>query len=97
MKNNTTTEINIEKEAEDAVKDLLDENKVLMLYNDDHNTFDHVSNCLQLYCAHTMNQALQCAYIVHYKGKCDVKHGSYDKLEPICTALLEHGLKAKIE
>lgn len=70
---------------------------VIMLYNDDVNTFDHVVVALVAYCEHTSHQALQCATIVHHKGKCDVKHGYYHTLEPICTALLEHGLKAKIE
>lgn len=97
MKNNTNTEISVEKEAEEAVRDLLSHSNILMLYNDDHNSFDWVIKCLQLYCKHNEHQALQCAYIVHYKGKCDIKHGSYETLEPICTALLEHGLKAKIE
>jgi ATP-dependent Clp protease adaptor protein ClpS len=34
---------------------------------------------------------------VHYTGKCVVKNGSYEKLEPLCTALLDNGLSAKIE
>ena len=34
---------------------------------------------------------------VHYKGKCSVKSGSYDDLEPRCTALLEAGLTAEIQ
>lgn len=97
MKNETGTKTRIDQEAEDAVKELLSHNNILMLYNDDKNTFDHVIDCLRHYCKHTTDQATQCAYIVHYKGKCDIKRGSYDTLEPICTALLENGLKAKIE
>jgi ATP-dependent Clp protease adaptor protein ClpS len=48
-------------------------------------------------CGHTAIQAEQCSLIVHYKGKCSVKSGSYDDLEPRCTALLEAGLTAEIE
>ncbi len=69
---------------------------VIVLYNDDVNTFDHVINTLIYACDHTPEQAEQCSIIVHYKGKCDVKSGSYDDLEPRCTMLLEAGLSAEI-
>jgi ATP-dependent Clp protease adaptor protein ClpS len=69
----------------------------LVLYNDDHNTFDHVINCLVEYCKHDVYQAEQCAWIVHTKGKCAVKSGEYALLEPLCTALLDKGLSAQIE
>ena len=42
-------------------------------------------------------QAEQCATITHYKGKCDVMHGSYEELFPIYHALLDQHLRAKIE
>ena len=66
-------------------------------YNDDVNTFDHVINCLVKYCSHDMLQAEQCAFIVHTKGKCSVKNGNYTDLEPVCSALCDKGLSAKIE
>ncbi|MFC2354661.1 MAG: ATP-dependent Clp protease adaptor ClpS [Capnocytophaga ochracea] len=69
----------------------------LILYNDDVNTFDHVIDTLVKVCHHTFEQAEQCAIIVHFKGKCDVKSGSYDFLKPLCTALLNAGLSAEIE
>jgi len=75
---------------------IVDQNDII-LYNDDHNTFEHVINQLVKYCNHELTQAEQCAYIVHYNGKCQVKRGDFDKLKPICEALLEHGLTAKIE
>ena len=56
----------------------------IILFNDDVNTFDHVINTLVAYCDHTYEQAEQCAYIVHHSGKCAVKTGSYEELEPIC-------------
>ena len=37
----------------------------IILYNDDHNTFDHVIDCLMAYCGHEVLQAEQCALIVH--------------------------------
>ena len=69
----------------------------LILYNDDVNTFDHVIDTLVKVCHHTFEQAEQCAIIVHFKGKCDVKSGSYSFLKPLCTALLDAGLSAEIE
>lgn len=69
----------------------------LILYNDDFNTFNHVINCLVKICKLTPEAAEQCAYIVHHHGKCAVKHGSFEELEPRCTALLDQGLSATIE
>jgi ATP-dependent Clp protease adaptor protein ClpS len=73
------------------------EDKQLILYNDDVNTFEFVIDTLVELCQHNLLQAEQCAYLVHYSGKCAVKAGSFSKLEPICTALLDRGLSAKIE
>lgn len=68
----------------------------IMLYNDEVNTFDHVIETLIYACDHTPEQAEQCSIIVHYKGKCAVKTGSYDDLKPRCNILLEAGLTAEI-
>ncbi|MDG1711001.1 MAG: ATP-dependent Clp protease adaptor ClpS [Flavobacteriaceae bacterium] len=68
----------------------------IILYNDDVNTFEHVIECLMAVCDHTALQAEQCAYLVHYTGKCGVKTGSLDELVPKCSALLEEGLTAEV-
>jgi len=68
----------------------------IVLYNDEVNTFDHVIDTLIYACDHTPEQAHQCSLIVHFKGKCIVKSGSFDDLEPRCTMLLEAGLSAEI-
>mgnify|MGYP006160402107 CR=1 FL=1 len=73
------------------------ENKDLIVYNDDYNTFDHVIDSLIKVCKHQAVQAEQCAVLVHYKGKCQVKRADYDTLEPMCTALLDRGITAEIE
>lgn len=83
------------QEQEDVAV-LSEENHQIILYNDDVNTFEHVINTLIVVCEHTAEQAEQCAYIVHYKGKCSVKTGSYDDLRPRCSKLLEEGLSAEI-
>lgn len=71
-------------------------NNEIVLYNDDVNTFDHVIDTLIAVCSHTSEQAEQCALLVHYKGKCTVKTGGYDELEPQCSQLLQAGLSAEI-
>lgn len=69
----------------------------MILHNDDVNTFDHVINSLMDVCQHEAIQAEQCAWLVHYTGKCSVKRGSFRQLEPMCTALLDRGLSAEIQ
>ncbi|MFM9986654.1 MAG: ATP-dependent Clp protease adaptor ClpS [Flavobacteriales bacterium] len=69
----------------------------LVIYNDDVNTFDHVIDSLISVCGHDPLQAEQCTLIIHYKGKCEVKMGNYDKLEPMCVALHDRGLSAEIQ
>ncbi len=69
----------------------------LILHNDDYHTFDFVIDALIKICSHSAEQAEQCAYIVHFKGKCDVKNGSREKLLPLRRALAEKGLKATVE
>ncbi|HEX2934431.1 MAG TPA: ATP-dependent Clp protease adaptor ClpS [Bacteroidales bacterium] len=69
----------------------------LTLHNDDVHTFDYVIETLVDVCEHDSLQAEQCAYIVHYKGKCEVKKGTYDTLHPMKSKLIEKGLAATID
>ena len=86
----------LEEEAIDLV--LQEEaTKALILYNDDVNSFEFVTESLIRVCGHEPLQAEQCTYLVHYKGKCAVKNGSFKQLKPLCEALLERGLSAQIE
>ena len=87
---------NIKPKEIDEVSILESREHEIILYNDDVNTFDHVIECLVKICDHTYIQAEQCAYIVHYSGKCAVKTGSLEELVPKCTALLEAGLSAEV-
>lgn len=91
------TEVDIDTQLDEAIKELIEPTKSIVLYNDDHNSFIHVIECLMAYCEHAPIQAEQCTLIIHHNGKCAVKNGTFDKLKPICEALLEQGLTAKIE
>jgi ATP-dependent Clp protease adaptor protein ClpS len=87
-----------ETQTEELVDVLTDEDeeRSLILFNDEVNTFDFVIESLITVCGHEPLQAEQCTIIVHFKGKCAVKNGSFEKLEPMCTALLDRGLTAEI-
>ena len=68
----------------------------IVLYNDDVNTFDFVINSLIQVCDHTTEQAEQCTYFVHFKGKCTDKTGELNDLKPRCSKLLQLGLSAEL-
>jgi ATP-dependent Clp protease adaptor protein ClpS len=68
----------------------------LVVFNDDVNTFDHVIKTLIKVCQHTPEQAEQCTLLIHFKGKCTVKNGSFEELRPLREAICEVGIDAKI-
>ncbi|MCQ2307668.1 MAG: ATP-dependent Clp protease adaptor ClpS [Bacteroidales bacterium] len=80
-----------------STDELLDEEKSLILINDDVNSFDYVIDTLVKVCNHTREQAETCAWITHYKGRCAVKSGSFDELKPYYERLLNHHLTVKIQ
>jgi ATP-dependent Clp protease adaptor protein ClpS len=90
-------ELDVETDVLLAPDEVSVDQQQIILYNDEFNTFDFVIESLIKVCKHDAVQAEQCTYLVHYKGKCSVKRGSYEELEPMCTALLERGLTAEIE
>lgn len=73
------------------------ESSTLILYNDDINTFDHVIKSLVEVCGHDSVQAEQCAMIVHFNGKCEVKIGVVEVLTAMSKSLNVKGLQSKVE
>ncbi|MBN2350273.1 MAG: ATP-dependent Clp protease adaptor ClpS [Bacteroidales bacterium] len=71
--------------------------RFLILHNDDTHTFDYVIDSLIEICKLEPEQAEQCTYIIHYKGKCDVKKGSLEYLRPLRKGLTKKGLNATID
>ncbi|RLD64411.1 MAG: ATP-dependent Clp protease adaptor ClpS [Bacteroidetes bacterium] len=69
----------------------------LILYNDNYNDFDFVVESLIKVCGHQEEQATQCAYIAHFKGKSRVRKGEYSFLKPMKSSLIDKGLTASIE
>lgn len=68
----------------------------LIVFNDDVNTFEHVIDTLIRVCNHSKEQAEQCTLLIHFKGKCAVKSGSFDFLKPLREAICEAGIDARI-
>jgi ATP-dependent Clp protease adaptor protein ClpS len=70
---------------------------VLVLHNDEVNTFDYVMETLVDVCDHSMTQAEQCATITHHKGKCEVRSGSLSEMKELRYKLISRGLKASVD
>lgn len=68
----------------------------LVVFNDEVNTFDHVIDTLIDVCEHTPEQAEQCTLLIHYKGKCTVKNGSWEELVPMRNEICRRGISAEV-
>lgn len=86
-----------EEYQQETMEVLSDELSHLIVWNDDVNTFDWVIESLMDICKHTPEQAEQCTILIHYKGKCAVKKGSFDFLKPMCEALIDRSISATID
>ncbi|HVZ55553.1 MAG TPA: ATP-dependent Clp protease adaptor ClpS [Chitinophagaceae bacterium] len=75
----------------------VDEPCHLIVWNDEVNTFEWVIETLMEVCGHSYEQAEQCSYIIHFRGKYAVKQGSYEELKPLCDAITERGIGATVE
>ena len=87
-------EVLVEEEIEDSD---IGERSQLIVYNDDHNTFDWVIDSFIDVLNHTQAQAEQLAMIIHFKGKATVKTSPKNVLKPKKDALIDRGLSAIIE
>lgn len=85
-----------EKEEIDVVTELASSFS-LIVWNDEVNTFEWVIETLIEVCKHSIEQAEQCAMLIHTQGKYAVKKGDYDTLKPMCEAITDRGIGATIE
>lgn len=93
VRESADTEVLDEVEVENGTTN----QNVLVLYNDDVNSFEHVVDSLVKVCKHSQEQAYQCAMIAHYKKKCDIKEGEFDYLLGLKRALNKLGITADVE
>jgi ATP-dependent Clp protease adaptor protein ClpS len=91
MRNTTKEQVSTQ------VEDILSKPYILILENDDYNTFDWVIECLMKICNHELEQATQCAHLVHFTGKCDVKRGDKETIQKMYNKLKSAGLSVTIE
>ena len=84
------------KEDTDTITEI-EETCILIVWNDEVNTFEWVIDTLIEVCGHTPEQAEQCAIIIDSKGKYAVKEGSYEILKPMCDAITDRGIGATID
>jgi ATP-dependent Clp protease adaptor protein ClpS len=92
-----STKATWQEEEEVALLELIGNSAKVVVYNDDHNTFDWVIQSFVEVCRHSAAQAEQLSYLIHFKGKATVKSGSKKELKPIKDALVDRGLSAVIE
>lgn len=73
------------------------QSSVLVLHNDEVNTFEHVIDALCDVCEHTREQAEQCALITHLCGQCEIKKGERNNLLLLCSQLEQLSLTVTIQ
>jgi ATP-dependent Clp protease adaptor protein ClpS len=99
MKTNGVT-----KEDTKTLEEILEESGIstakeykLVLWNDDHNSFEWVEYCLITILKFTPTAAEKSAWTVHLQGKDVIKNGSKESLEPYKKILEERKLTVSIE
>jgi ATP-dependent Clp protease adaptor protein ClpS len=92
---NDDTSTRVEEDVD--ILTAVDEPYQLIVWNDEVNTFEWVIETLVDVCGHSVEQAEQCAMIIHVKGKYAVKRGEYETLKPLCDAITDRGIGATVE
>lgn len=69
----------------------------LIVFNDEVNTFDFVIETLIDVCGHSAEQAEQCTLLIHFKGKCAVKKGTFEELAPMRNDICRRGIAAEVQ
>ena len=85
------------QEETEVVEQSTANEKQLIIFNDDINTFDHVISTLIKICKHTSEQAEQCTWIIHFKGKCIVKVGELKALQLMKNEICNVGISAEVK
>lgn len=93
MDTGTIEETDIETKTTDDVG----KPKVVILHNDDYNTFPHVEECLIRICKMDRHTAKKKTWEVHNRGKTVVAEGTDDHLKKIKLRLRAEGLSVTIE
>lgn len=95
MYENPDEDVLLEEEIEEDIGSGFD--AMLIVYNDDHNSFEWVIESFMSVLNHSMQQAEQLAMLIHFKGKATVKTAPKRILKPLKDGLVDKGLSAVIE
>jgi ATP-dependent Clp protease adaptor protein ClpS len=77
--------------------DTIENKSASLILHNDFNTFEHVIQSLVSVLDFEPLQAEQCAFIVHYKGKCVVKNDNLEKVVHFHSILSTLGLTVSVE
>ncbi len=69
----------------------------VVMHNDNHNTFDHVIDCIMDVCGYNYLQAVQCTILVHEAKRCSIFEDRYEECEYAARLLSKNGLTVTIE
>lgn len=70
----------------------------LFILNDDVNSFEHVTKCIQRYLNYPYMQSASIANIVHTNGKCLVKTSENEEfIKELYQGMVKEGLNLRIE
>lgn len=83
--------------AEQGIESSNEKVHKLILWNDDHNSFQWVETCLVAILGFSPEKAQSTAWEVHLKGKSIIKNGSKEELLPFKQTLQDQGLTLTIE
>lgn len=95
------TEIGVEKlkkvMSELGISSFSEEPYKLILFNDDVNSMEHVTESLITICKMTMEEAVSYMLEAHLKGKSVIKTGEYDEMINMKDGLNKRLINASIE
>lgn len=72
-------------------------NHIIILFNDNVNSFYHVADCLIKICKKTEEEALRITMEAHETGKSVCYNGSLEECETVGENLAEQGLTVSIQ
>lgn len=73
-----------------------DSNGILVVYNDEINTFEHVIFCFMTYCGLNYDVSSTYALVIHTRGKAEILSGKKSELRPIMDILIMNYLDADV-
>jgi len=85
------------KKTSTSLEEKLGQPYIVMLHNDNYNSFDWVIECMMKICGHEYEASSQIAHLVHFTGKCDVKRGNKEEMTKIYEKLKSANLTVTLE